>query len=466
MPERTATITVWPTTARVVSQSHSACWDLRRHLRYADPAAPGGWCYCISKEGHLLPGLASRSRNLLRAWGYRVEIIDETGEPKLKPGNVTVPLRDYQQPAVEKMAKVKRGILQAPMGAGKTVIAAALLQKLPNHRPCIFLVERKDLLRQAQADLSTWLGSSVGMIGDGKRILGEDGITVCTVQTISGRIDQFPELAETHWVIADETHHCASPTYQRLLLGDLKHLWRVTGLSGTPWRDDGTTILLEGVVGPVEHVIRAEALVEQGYLTKPLCVFQQLPPSGYRGTCTWQEQYDRAIVSNKVRNDCITSFAEWMYRQGRSCLILVERIAHGEMLADALGCPFTQGGSSGADRHDTLQRLRKQTELLTVSTVFREAVDIPALDGVVIAGAGKSSVRFYQSWRNTRIFEGKRVALILDFLDRGKWIGKHARRRLALCEERDEVEVVIRDDWLDLHPPPISSWDRLRKKMR
>jgi superfamily II DNA or RNA helicase len=375
-------------------------------------------------------------------------------------------LRDYQRPAVEDMVRAKRGILFAAPGAGKTAMAAAVMQRLAHCRPALFLVERKELAYQAQDALSGWLGQKVGLIGGGQTKPSDCGVYVGMVQTLSGRVNRFPQLERCRLLICDEVHHAAAMTYVSLA-ASLKDCWRVFGLSGTPWRTAGDDLLLEGSIGPIRHTITYDDLIDKGHLTAPICIFAHMPRGGSQGY-DWPSQYEARIVNFQQRNDCAVSFADWVVRKaGRTCVVLVERIEHGEELATRLGCPFTHGTSSSSKRRQILRDLREGGIDLAVSTLYREAVDIPRLDAVVNASGGKSSIRFYQMMRNLRTHPGKKVALILDFVDQGRWVRDHSQERMALSKIPRNFKVVETRDWaLSAEPDQEACWGWLRWRIK
>lgn len=459
------TIYLFPTYAQVAGGE--AVQVLLKRLVYPCNESPTGFRSLIRQSGRMYPGLVRRAADIIRSSGIIIEAMkDSTLEPTMSLGYSTVPLRPYQTPAVDSLVRAKRGILFAAPGAGKTAMAAALMQRLAYCRPALFLVERKELAHQAQEALSEWLGKEVGLIGGGRIIESRSGVHVGMVQTLRGKVGTFKQLNNCRMVICDECHHGAASSYRSVLTA-LDTTWRVYGLSGTPWRTAGDDLLLEGTIGPIRHTVTYDDLIDSGYLTAPICIFARMPRAGGGHGLDWPSQYTARITDHQIRNNCVVSFADWIVRKaGKSCVVLVERIEHGEELARRLNCPFTHGSSNNQRRRQLLKDLRDGRIDLIVSTLYREAVDIPRLDAVVNAGGGKSSIRFYQMMRNLRPYPTKKVAVILDFLDQGKWVSEHSaeRRTLAGIPQRFTVKTI--EDWaLGREPRAEDCWGWLRQHM-
>ena len=64
--------------------------------------------------------------------------------------------------------------------------------------------------------------------------------------------------------------------------------------------------------------------------------------------------------------------------------------------------------------------------------------DAPNTEFLILAGGGKAEHRQVQRiGRGMRTAEGKAVLCVIDFRDKGKWLGEHARQRAkAYCKER------------------------------
>lgn len=85
-------------------------------------------------------------------------------------------LRDFQETAVEAMAAQDCGVLSAPTGSGKTVMALALIARC--QQLALAVVHTQELQRKWIARIETFLGipaGQVGVIGGGKYCLHQGG---------------------------------------------------------------------------------------------------------------------------------------------------------------------------------------------------------------------------------------------------------------------------------------------------
>ncbi len=123
-------------------------------------------------ELRLPRGLLDEATSVLRDTGFTVEV-DFDGE-EVKPIDVAFDgeLRPEQRAAVTEMLRYQTGVLVAPPGAGKTVMACALIAERAT--PTAILVNRADLLQQWRTRLTEFLGISdkqIGQLGGGRRKL-------------------------------------------------------------------------------------------------------------------------------------------------------------------------------------------------------------------------------------------------------------------------------------------------------
>lgn len=110
-------------------------------------------------------------------------------------------LREYQQQASNVFLDSKVGLLELGTGAGKTEIAIEIIRKLGIKT--LFIVDKKELLRQTKERIEQYLGIEVGQIGDNEQDIKP--ITVATIQTLIKRRQELIEyLGQVRFAIFDE----------------------------------------------------------------------------------------------------------------------------------------------------------------------------------------------------------------------------------------------------------------------
>jgi superfamily II DNA or RNA helicase len=365
-------------------------------------------------------------------------------------------LRDYQKKCLEAALTERRGIIEIATGGGKTLIAAHIIHALS--RPALFLVHTRDLLYQTIEVLERELGIPVGYAGDGK--INIKPVTVATVQTCARAMDikldsapdgehlasdkpppqtaadQLRDFIKTVPVaIFDECHHL--PTETAYGLAHVMHgaFWRF-GLSATPYRADRQDMLMEAALGPKIFSARASTLIEKGYLVPPRIRFLPVPPLILKsGTVEYSELYSCYVVENRRRNKLVVDAAQEQASMGNTVLILVTHVRHGEVLRDLLGgVPLLQGSDAPEERRRVFAALQEKSCPIAIATTLAdEGLDIPSLNCVVVASAGRSETRVLQRiGRALRPFPGKECAVIIDFMDDAPYLREHASDRLEL----------------------------------
>lgn len=169
--------------------------------------------------------------------------------------------RPYQLRAIEEArAAFRRGkqavLLVAPTGAGKTTIAACIIQAaVAKGRRVCFLAHRDELIDQACARFRKF-GLRVGARGDdaGARV------QVTSPQTILAR-GQAPEA---DLVVPDESHHYVAKRWGEITAAYRKAGANVVGITATPERPDG--IGLGELFDHLVVVAQIGELTDGGYL--------------------------------------------------------------------------------------------------------------------------------------------------------------------------------------------------------
>ena len=150
-------------------------------------------CYRETLDQLLLPrGVRSQAEAIAIEAGSRLEIIEAYDSTEAVEYEPLATLRPDQQVAADALVAHELGVLVAPPGAGKTVIACALIAL---HRvPTLVIVDRQPLIEQWRDRLTTYLGldrKRVGQIGSKRKASGV--VDLAMVQSLALR-DDLAEL--------------------------------------------------------------------------------------------------------------------------------------------------------------------------------------------------------------------------------------------------------------------------------
>jgi hypothetical protein len=146
---------------------HNPEFHKNERLRISNHATPRFIrCYDEDVEHLFLPrGLTDAAGALVSQAGSCLHVVDERVEPAAVELVFRGELSDVQAAAVDELARHDLGVLEAPPGAGKTVMGCALVAL---HRtPTLVLVDRRELVDQWRAQVRTCLDVDAGQIGAG-----------------------------------------------------------------------------------------------------------------------------------------------------------------------------------------------------------------------------------------------------------------------------------------------------------
>ena len=419
-------------------------------------------------------GLLDVVRSTFTNAGIPVQVVD-----KRKKNNETIPYsitnftaRDYQTHAVLMSVAHGNGIIKAATGAGKTTIAARTIDAL--QKRTIFIVHTRDLLYQTiESFRNLFPNETIGQIGDGK--INYQNITVATMQTLAilndievgkNKFDedadniketktQYKEMYDPDiWhkyrnsvdcVMFDEVQRiCSQTAYKvRFLFERANYAF---GYSASPWRDDGSDLMIEAAFGKRIVDITASELIKQGYLVKPYITIKGVP-TVWEGK-TYEQVYKSAIVDNMFRNMQVVQDAMEQYKLGRNTLVLVTQIKHGEVLEKMLcdlGAPatFISGKSGMKKRSQTIKDMREgRAPIVIASTIADVGLDVPRLQSIVEAGAGKSSVTALQRLgRIMRPFKDKNKCYFITYYDNAPYLSSQIDKKRQIWSTEEEFVI-------------------------
>ena len=126
---------------------------------------------------------------------------------KLNFPNNTLKLYDYQEEAVQKMIKIKRGILSSKCGSGKSIMALEMIKRIGYK--ALIICEKKEIQNQFKDYLENCFNmkkGDYGLIKEGKVEIGKY-VTIALRQTLAN-IDLLQYKYEWGVILVDERAEC------------------------------------------------------------------------------------------------------------------------------------------------------------------------------------------------------------------------------------------------------------------
>ncbi|AKT43620.1 DEAD/DEAH box helicase [Chondromyces crocatus] len=305
--------------------------------------------------------------------------------------------RDYQKRAIEMARRAirsgkKRPLIVAPTGAGKTVIACAIVESaMEKGSRTLFMAHRRELIEQTSRKLDE-MEIDHGVIKAGHpRVRPELPIQVGSVQTLARRLGKGKDPFRL--VIVDEAHHAPAKSYKAVLEASPDAV--VLGLTATPYRADG--VALGDVFDALVEVTTIEALIDAGHLVEPRVFGRRVPDlSRVRkvGPDYNLGQLAEVMDQGELVEDIVGTWRE--KAEGRTTVVFAVNIAHSQHIARAfakagIAAGHVDGEMGEDERAAVLGRLaRGEIQVLSNCNILTEGWDLPQCSCVVLARPTRS----------------------------------------------------------------------------
>lgn len=298
-------------------------------------------------------------------------------------------LRRRQSEAEKAMLRYDNGVLVAPTGFGKTVIAAAMIarRKVPT-----LVVVRSAALLQLKGERKV------------KALVRQYGM-----------------------VLFDECHHVAAAGHEAIARAvNAKYVY---GLTGTPKREDGLQPIIFMQCGPVRHTVNvSEQMAGQRFVRRLVPRFTAFHAD--LGSSALLQDYLAAVCDSESRNRMIVDDIMACVNAGRTPLVLTKRVKHAKHLSVMLeqqGCGAVHlltGQTSGvATKAAAMAKIKTVVDdepliVVATSSYVGEGFDLPRLDTLFLASPLSWEGPVSQAvGRLHRDAEGKREARVYDYVD-------------------------------------------------
>lgn len=225
--------------------------------------------------------------------------------------------------------------MSLPCGAGKTVIALYLAQKLGFKT--LVLVHKTFLQDQWIDRAKSFTTAKIGIIRQSTIDTKDKDIVVGMIQSISMKSYDKEVFRDFGFIIVDECHHIASRVFSRALYKTGCNY--TLGLSATPKRQDGLTKIIHWYLGKMLY--REEREPESNVLVRKLELMLEDPL--FVEKTQWANgkiipatpKMITNITKIKRRNQIIIDIIDTLRKDPkRKILVLSNRIAHLEYLKD------------------------------------------------------------------------------------------------------------------------------------
>ena len=316
-------------------------------------------------------------------------------------------LRQYQTNIINAVRDAyKQGhrkiLIQLPTGGGKSVIFSKIIGSADEKKSeTLFLVHRRELVKQASQHMTNE-GVEHGIIMSGQLPNLTHHTQLASIQTLWARAVKKARinLPKSDMVVVDEAHN-GGKTYERLY--EFYDDAFLLGVTATPTRKNGKGLGhdFDCLILARDHGASVRQLMDAGFLAEASYMVPNIPdlegvPS--RGGDWVEEKLAQVMNDAKLIGDVVEHYR--VHAMNRKMVAFATGVEHSRALvqkfnAAGISAAHVDGKTKLAERDQIVADFAAgKYKILSNCEVFTEGVDMPDVDGVILARPTKS-LRMY-----------------------------------------------------------------------
>ena len=352
-------------------------------------------------------------------------------------------LRPYQQRAVEWALLAHSGLIIAPAGCGKTLIASSIIKYAATKFPNVsfgWLAPTRETCQQA----------TIALIAAGVDISRVE--VRCPHESV--------DFSKKAILIVDEAKHAPAVTWRRIIESCPGSIF---GFDATPWSDDPDRnhelqklfrfqqyeIKRDELAGVLAHATvfmndatdlhlqqKIDDQIERLFSDRKR--YMQVSQPILRAMCAWEALTEIGICGNKLRNGVAIMLANASSATGPT-LVLVPRVTLGEMYASKIeGSILVYSKMPKKARREAMEEFKAgNIRTMIATSLADEGLDLPNVHTLVMVSGGRSAQKTIQrASRALRRAPDKDTAIIHDFKDTFHPLAQaHSKKRVKCYKE-------------------------------
>ena len=315
----------------------------------------------------------------------------------------------------------KRGLVVSATGTGKTYMGAFAVKDFKPHK-FLYVVHREQIAKKALKSFYQVIGgqsSDYGLLTGHKHQI-DCKYVFATVQTLS-QTDILDSLEATtfDYILIDEAHRAAAPSYQRIFAKFKPQFW--LGMTATPERMDD-----QDVYRLFDYNLAYEIRLREALEEKMLAPFHYVGVEDYEvDGATIDETTNLRRLLAPERVDYVLKQLDYYGYCGSQAkgLVFCSRQEEARKLAQAFSerkhpaVALTNEDSEKRRLQVVNQLEQGKIDYIITVDLFNEGIDIPALNQIIMLRNTQSSIVFIQQLgRGLRKYPGKDYVTIIDFI--------------------------------------------------